>query len=58
MAYFYKLFWTQSKGLNKSSKILTTHLIFDVAVAADSPQVFQGPPQENDKETPEERHHG
>lgn len=27
-------------------------------MAADSPQVLEGPPQEDDEETPEERHHG
>lgn len=32
--------------------------MFDVAMTADSPQVLEGPPQENDEETPEKRHHG
>lgn len=35
-----------------------TYLVFNVAVAAHSPQIFEGPPQEDDEETPEERHHG
>lgn len=34
------------------------YLGFDATMAADSPQVLEGPPQEDDKETPEERHHG
>lgn len=34
------------------------YLVFNVAVAANSPQIFEGPPQEDDEETPEERHHG
>lgn len=34
------------------------YLVFDATMAADSPQVLEGPPQEDDKETPEERHHG
>jgi len=34
------------------------YLVFDVAMAADSPQVLEGSPQEDDEETPEERHHG
>lgn len=33
------------------------YLLFGVAVAAHGPQVFKGPPKENDEETPEKRHH-
>lgn len=46
------LFIGEGKGLEMH------YLGFDVAVAADSPQVLEGPPQEDDEETPEERHHG
>lgn len=34
------------------------YLVFDVAVAANSPQIFEGPPQQDDEETPKKRHHG
>ncbi len=34
------------------------YLVFDVAMAADLPQVVKGPPHKDDEETPEERHHG
>lgn len=34
------------------------YLFLDVAVAADSPQVLEGPPQQDDEEPPEEGHHG
>lgn len=34
------------------------YLVFDVAVAANSPQILEGPPQQDDEETPEKRHHG
>lgn len=37
---------------------VTTYLVLDVAVAANSPQVLEGPPQQDDEETPEEGHHG
>ncbi|KAL6475799.1 hypothetical protein MHYP_G00168390 [Metynnis hypsauchen] len=35
-----------------------THLLFDAAVAADGPQVLEGPPQEDDEEPAEESDHG
>ena len=35
-----------------------TYLLFGVAVAADSPQVFQSSPQQDDEEPPEEGDHG
>lgn len=44
------LFVEREKGLR--------YLAFDVAMAADRPQVIKGPPHEDDEETPEERHHG
>lgn len=37
---------------------VTSYLVFDVAVAANSPQVLEGPPKQDDEETPEEGHHG
>lgn len=35
-----------------------SYLVFDPAVAADSPQVLEGPPQQNDKQSPKESDHG
>lgn len=43
---------------NRSGRGVCHYLLFDVTVAADGPQVFEGPPQENDEETPEKRDHG
>lgn len=44
--------------VKQSKQASRGYLVFDATMAADSPQVLEGPPQEDDKETPEERHHG
>lgn len=35
-----------------------SYLVFDPAVAADSPQVLEGPPEQDDKQSPKESNHG
>lgn len=48
----------RKKNSNISVLVQQQYLIFDVAVAANGPQIFEGPPQQYDEETPEKRHHG
>lgn len=45
-------------SVERSEQDSRAYLVFDATMAADSPQVLEGPPQEDDKETPEKRHHG